>query len=108
MPTQPYINNNNDHYNEQLTLHCKTKLIETLNCTTLNGLKCRLNYPEFREMIQSYDILCVPETETGPSDIFLSQTILTFRNIENNPLCVKEREYMYIYQRRAHKLYYHH
>ena len=33
------------------------------------GLKRRLNYPEFKEFINNYDIFCVSETNTDSTDI---------------------------------------
>ena len=37
------------------------------------GLKCRLNYPEFRELVQGYDIFCVSETKIDKHDIISLQ-----------------------------------
>ena len=46
-----------------------------LHCATLNvcGLKHRLNYPEFCQKIQEYDIFCVTETKTTKYDIISLQ-----------------------------------
>ena len=40
--------------------------IVCLNCC---GIKTRLQYPEFRNLIQSYDIVCFVETKTDDIDI---------------------------------------
>lgn len=36
-------------------------------------MKCRLNYPEFRELVQGYDIFCVSETKIDKHDIISLQ-----------------------------------
>ena len=44
--------------------------IVCLNCC---GIKTRLHYPEFRNLIQRYDIVCFVETKTDDIDIITLQ-----------------------------------
>ena len=41
-----------------------------INILTINvcGLKRRIHYPEFLELVNDYDILCFVETKTGDVD----------------------------------------
>lgn len=62
----------------------------------VNGLKRRLSYPEFTDFIQSYDILCILETNLANYDI-VDVNGYTFVGKYRNPLASKKCGGMGIY-----------
>lgn len=70
--TQTNVNNNNSFHSDLSFGSKNTNIyIENLKCGSLNvcGLKRRVNYPEFRDLIQNHDLFCVNETKLDQYDL---------------------------------------
>lgn len=72
LPKRSSSNNNDNSSNTKNTLdkclsHRNEKL--TVMCLNCCGIKSRLQYPEFINLIQSNDIICLVETKTDDLDI---------------------------------------
>ena len=56
----------------------KTFNVLTLNCC---GIRTKLNYPEFHELVNDFDVLCLVETKTDDLDeIIIPGFITKFKN----------------------------
>ncbi len=69
-PSINFRNKNCEKLN-QSKLHEIENENETIKVMSLNccGLKTRLQYPEFQNLIQSNDIMCLVETKTDDIDV---------------------------------------
>lgn len=64
-------------------IDCLLNLNKKFNVLTLNccGIRTKLNYPEFHELVNDFDVLCLVETKTDDLDeIIIPGFITKFKN----------------------------
>ena len=73
---------NSDNFCE-IDRDCLLNLNNTFNVLTLSccGITTKLNYPEFHELVNDFDVLCLVETKTDDlDDISIPGFITKFKN----------------------------
>jgi hypothetical protein len=83
----PAQNHSCSSSNAEDSLNCNVKNERNLNVLSLNccGIKLRLQYPDFCELIKKNDIICLQETKTDDIDkIELKRYTFKMKNRKKN------------------------